>query len=89
MNRIPKADKAYANRVIVIDEDWQIRRLDRLNWIIVHKGEWFEKGYHGTLCSALSALPAIMLQEQAKNDVGEVLRLIRGITEEIRNAIPY
>jgi len=87
--KTPKADKKYLNRIIVVDKDWEIRRIDRFNWIIVHEGQWFEKGYHGTLCSAFAALPAAMLSVEAKNDVGEILEATRRLQKTIRNAIPF
>jgi hypothetical protein len=76
---------AYAAQTIVIDKNWQIRRVDALNWEIQFKGQFW--GYYGTLPDALRTLPAKMLGEAAKNSLADVLGSQKAILATIEQAI--
>lgn len=77
---------AFAAQTVTIDPNWRILRADPLNWEIQYKGKF--QGYYGTIANALKALPAKMLDEQAKGTLNDVLRSVEGITATIDKAIP-
>ena len=74
----------FARQVIDLDERWQIRRADKLNWELRFKGK--RQGFYGTLLGAFQALPAKMLQEEASGTLVEVTRTLRGIVEKVESA---
>ena len=82
-----KAAKAssFASQTITIDHHWKILRSDERNWELQFNRNF--KGFYGDLYSALSALPAKMLSEAAKNDLADVLRCHRAILVSIKEAI--
>lgn len=88
--RIQAAKQANKERMaaqtVTIDENWRILRSDPLNWEIQYKGKF--NGYFPSISNAIKALPAKMLNETAKNDLGEVLRSLNAIQETIDKAIP-
>ena len=87
--RKANADK-FENQVITVDENWQILRADQWNWEIRQKvsEKWVFKGYYGKLNSALMALPAHMLGEQAKDSLEHCLICLKDIKYSILAALP-
>jgi hypothetical protein len=73
-----------AAQVIIIDDDWEVRRADRLNWQIRYKGKQY--GFYGTLPSAFQALPSKMLSEEASGTLADIKRSLRGIVERVESA---
>ena len=87
--RKANADK-FDKQVISVDENWQIRRADQWNWEIRQKvsEKWVFKGYYGKLNSALMALPAHMIGEQAKDSLEHCLICLKDIKYSILAALP-
>ena len=77
--------KNWESQVVKIDEHWEIRRWDDLNWDIYKDGK-DQKSYHRNLLSALTALPAKMLDSVARGSLNDVLRSHRGIMDKLENA---
>ena len=75
---------AHADQKITVDENWVIQRVDPLNWEIRYKGKF--NGFYGTISSALNALPAKMLSEEAKGTLKDVQTQQKGISERIEMA---
>lgn len=74
------------SQTITVDENWRILRSDPLNWEIQYKGNF--KGYFGTVSAALAAIPAKMLNEEARGSLSDVLRSTEAIYAVIDKAIP-
>ena len=77
--------KARKTQLITVDQDWQIRRNDELNWDILYKGKF--KGYYGDVFSDLQALPCKILSEEAKNSLASITASQEAIAERIERAI--
>lgn len=78
--------EAMASQTVTIDKHWRILRADPMNWEIQYKGKF--QGYYGTIVAALKALPAKMLDEEAKGTLNDLLRYAEGIRTTIERAIP-
>ena len=74
-----------ASQTITIDPNWRIIRFDPWNWQIQHHTKFC--GYYGTLLAAFQALPAAMLEAEAKNTLADVLECQRAINERIAIAL--
>jgi hypothetical protein len=77
----------FAAQTIVIDDDWRIVRADRLNWEVQFKGQFH--GYFGCLLSAFQALPAKMLDAEAKDSLQRIQEQARAINERIATALKF
>jgi len=76
----------HRSQTIAVDKDWRILRSDELNWEVQYKGKF--QGYYPNVTSALVAIPAKMLDEQARGGLADVLRDVQAIREMIDKAIP-
>ena len=76
--------EAHAEQKVTIDENWTIQRVDPLNWEIRYKDKF--NGFYGTIVSALNALPAKMLSEEAKGTLKDVQTQQKAILERIEMA---
>lgn len=75
----------FAAQTIPIDSDWRIVRVDRLNWEIQFKGNFY--GYYSRLINAFKALPAKMLDAEAKNSLGRIVVNQEAINERVAEAL--
>ena len=87
--RAAKAAKSagFASQVVTINDDWKIVRADENNWEVRHKGKF--NGYFGTLTAAFKAIPAKMLDEQAKGSLNQVLEGQKAIVATIETALKF
>lgn len=78
-------------QTILIDSEWRLVRIDEFNWQIQYGGKneqgFKARGFYSSLLTALSALPAKMLSEEAKNSLATVLDAQKGILERIEKAV--
>lgn len=72
---------AYAAQTVVVDPHWKIVRIDDRNWQIQLNGE--DKGFFGSISSALRALPDKMLDLEARESVQKVLEAARRIEKTV------
>ena len=80
----------FASQVILIDENWQIRRADQWNWETRQKvnGTWRFVGFYGRLPAALMALPAHALGVEAQNSLAACIDVLNAIKYSIQAALP-
>ena len=76
--------QAHSEQKVTIDENWTIQRVDPLNWEIRYKDKF--SGFYGTIASALDALPAKMLSEEAKGTLKDLQTQQKAISERIEEA---
>jgi|ERR1035437_1712980 hypothetical protein len=79
----------FAEQVISVDENWQIRRADAYNWEIRHKikGKWEFVGFYGKLDAAFMALPAHLLGSEASGALQQVLESQKAIRLRITQSL--
>lgn len=76
---------AFAQQIIPIDAEWEIRRADEMNWEVRYKGKF--NGYFGRLVDAFHALPHKMLHQGVQNSVGEVIERQKAIQASVASAL--
>jgi hypothetical protein len=83
-----KADKKarLESQTVTVDDNWRIRRSDPFNWEVQYKKKF--QGYYPSVSAAIRALPAKMLNEDARGTLTDVLRSAEGIVALVERAIP-